>query len=94
MRIESKEMWLKGMKVDEKEGIIYTWNQVQTCFNDIDTGKLIFKYKSLTAYEDYITDLIISEQYKYFITSSFKGQIYVWKLADERKLIHTFKNHA
>jgi len=26
MRIESKEMWLKGMKVDEKEGIIYTWN--------------------------------------------------------------------
>jgi len=26
MRIESKEMWLKGMKVDEKEGLIYTWN--------------------------------------------------------------------
>lgn len=61
------------MKVDEKEGLIYTWNQVQTCFNDIDDGKLVFKYKSLTAYEDYITDLIISDLYKYFLTSTFKG---------------------
>ena len=73
MRIESKEMWLKGMKVDEKEGLIYTWNQVQTCFNDIEDGKLVFKYKGLTAYEDYITDLIISDIYKYFLTSTYKG---------------------
>jgi len=67
---------------------------VQTCFNDIEDGKLVFKYKGLTAYEDYITDLIISDIYKYFLTSTYKGQIYVWKLAEDKKLIHTFKNHA
>lgn len=41
---------------------------------------MIGKYHSLTSKEDYITDLIISEEYKYFITSTVFGQIYVWKL--------------
>lgn len=30
------------------------------CFNDLKSGKLINKYKGLSSYEDYITDLIIS----------------------------------
>jgi len=55
---------------------------------------VVFKYKGLTAYEDYITDLIISDIYKYFITSTYKGSIFVWKLMKEWKLIHTFKGHA
>lgn len=46
----------------------------------MSSGDLIGKYHSLTSKEDYITDLIISEEFKYFITSTMFGQIYVWKL--------------
>lgn len=60
------------------------------------------KYHSLTSKEDYITDLIISEEFKYFITSTVFGQIYVWKLnvrstfinfdgLDEEKRFQTMK---
>ncbi len=82
-RIDSKDAWLKGMKVDEKEGRIYTWNQVRTFFNDLNSKdkKMIYKFKGLTPYEDYITDLITSDIYKYFITSTYKGSILVWKLS-------------
>lgn len=46
----------------------------------MENAELVGKYTSLTSKEDYITDLIISEEFKYFITSTLFGQIYVWKL--------------
>lgn len=72
--------WLKGLKIDEKGGMMFFWSQETTCFNKLDTGDCIGKYHSLTSKEDFITDLIISEEFKYFITSTVFGQIYVWKL--------------
>ena len=87
-------LWIKGMKVDEKEGCIYTWSQLKTCFNDLQTGANLFKFKSLTTYEDYITDLIISDEFKYFITSTYFGHIFVWKLDKRRKLIHSYSGHT
>ena len=72
--------WIKGLKVDESEGMIFWWSQEVTCFNLLEDGSRVAKYNSLTSYEDYITDLIISDEFKYFITSTMFGQIYVWKL--------------
>ena len=80
MNINKELYWLKGLKVEEKEGMIFSWSQEVTCFNKLDTGEIVGKYHSLTSKEDYITDLIISEEFKYFITSTVFGQIYVWKL--------------
>ena len=61
------------MKIDEEEGLIFIWSQVKVCFNDIETGKLVFKFDRLTNFKDYVTDLIISEKFKYFITSTLSG---------------------
>jgi WD40 repeat protein len=94
IKLEKMPLWIKGLKVDEQQGIIFTWSQLKTCFNDISTGELFFKYKSLSTYEDYITDLIISEEFKYFITSTFFGHIFVWKLDKHRKMIHSFSGHS
>lgn len=46
----------------------------------LEDGTRVARYEELTSYEDYITDLIISDEFKYFITSTMFGQIYVWKL--------------
>eukprot|EP00347_Sterkiella_histriomuscorum_P010595 403375671 len=94
IKLEKMPLWVKGLKVDEKEGIIFTWSQLKTCFNDISTGKIQFKFKSLTTYEDYITDLILSDEFRYFITSTYFGHIFVWKLINHRKLIHSFGGHT
>ena len=48
----------------------------------------------MSTYEDYITDLIISEEFKYFITSTFFGHIFVWKMQQHRKMIHSFGGHS
>lgn len=37
-KIKLEKMWVKGMKVDEKEGIIFLWSQTKTCFNDLSSG--------------------------------------------------------
>ncbi|CDW78455.1 wd repeat-containing protein 87 [Stylonychia lemnae] len=94
IKLEKMPLWVKGLKVDEVEGIIFTWSQLKTCFNDISTGKLQFKFKSLTTYEDYITDLILSDEFRYFITSTYFGHIFVWKLTIHRKLIHSYGGHT
>ncbi len=94
IKLEKMPLWIKGLKVDDQQGIIFTWSQLKTCFNDISDGHLLFKYKSLSTYEDYITDLIISEEFKYFLTSTYFGHIFVWKLDKHRKMIHSFSGHS
>jgi WD40 repeat protein len=94
IKLEKMPLWVKGLKVNEKEEVIFTWSQLKTCFNDLSKGKLLFKYKSLTSYEDYITDLILSDEFRYFITSTYFGHIFVWKLGTHRKLIHSFSGHT
>jgi len=118
-------LWVKGLKVDEQLGVIFTWSQLKTCFNTLDRpeqckimgwyetqegqddekklknkervrkpGTIIYKYKSLTTYEDYITDILMSLEFKYFITATYFGHIFVWKASYHRKLIHSFSGHT
>lgn len=100
IKLEKMPLWVKGLKVDTNlriescQGVIFTWSQLKTCFNELANGKNLFKFKSLTTYEDYITDLILSEEFKYFITSTHFGHIFVWKLSKHRKLIHSFNGHT
>ena len=79
IKLKKMPLWVKGLKVVEKQNIIFTWSQLKACFNDMD-GEILFRYKKLTTYEDYITDMIVSEKYKYFVTSTFTGNVIVWKL--------------
>ena len=86
-------LWIKGLKVNTKQNVIFCWSQLKACFNDL-SGKILFRYKKLTMYEDYITDIFVSEKYRYFVTSTFGGSIIVWKLQRRKELIHTFKCHS
>jgi hypothetical protein len=52
--------------------MIFSWSQLKVCFNDLD-GKILFRYKKLTNYEDYITDIFVSERYRYFVSSTYSG---------------------
>jgi len=126
IKLEKMPLWIKGLKVDENLGVIYTWSQLKTCFNSLDgldtckiaswfpkheiegynsdtnveekitqkQGLLVCKYKSMTTYEDYITDILMCPEFKYFITSTFFGHIFVWKASAKRKLIHSFSGHT
>lgn len=87
-------LWIKGLQICERENFIITWSQLETCFNTLEDGKLLYKYKQLTSYEDFITDLIISETFNYFITSTQFGHIIVFKLDAKRKPIHYFNGHT
>lgn len=80
LHINKSLLWIKGLKIDEAENMIFSWSQKYTCFNLLEDGTRVARYEELTTYEDYITDLIISDEFKYFITSTMFGQIYVWKL--------------
>jgi WD40 repeat protein len=85
-------LWVKGLKVIEKQNLIFSWSQLKACFNDLD-GKILYRYKKLTSYEDYITDVIVSEKYKYFVSSTFSGSVIVWKLQKKKEIIHQFNSH-
>jgi hypothetical protein len=65
------------MKVDEENDLIISWSQSLVCFNSLETGQLIYKYKDIGAEENYFTDIIISFPLHYFITAAQNGQIHV-----------------
>ena len=93
VKLEKMPLWIKGLKVNEKQGMIFSWSQLKACFNDME-GRILFRYKKLTTYEDYITDLFISEKFKYFVTSTFTGSVIVWKLHRKKEMIHSFHGHT
>lgn len=97
IKVEKMPLWIKGLKVSVKQNMIFSWSQLKVCFNYLDGekgGKLFTRYKKLTNYEDFITDIFVSEKYTYFITSTFTGQIIIWKLKEKKskELIHCFNN--
>ena len=85
-------LWVKGIRVLESHNLIFSWSQLKACFNNME-GKIIYRYKKLTTYEDYITDVIVSQKYKYFVTSTFTGSVIVWKLQKKKEIIHHFPRH-
>lgn len=91
IKIEKMPLWIKGLKVSVKQNMIFSWSQLKVCFNDLD-GKILYRYKKLTSYEDHITDIFVSEKYRYFVSSTYSGQIIVWKLKKRKELIHSFNN--
>lgn len=78
MKLQKMPIWVKGLKINENQNIIFSWSTEELCLNNLD-GKILFKYKKLTDESDYITDVFLSERYRYFVTSTFHGSIIVWK---------------
>lgn len=94
--LEKMCIWVKGLKVDEKNEIIISWNQGKLCFNHLNgskAGKLIFCLKDLTGPEISITDVVINMENRYFHTGTSSGQILVWKYDTSKKQLHEFQGH-
>lgn len=86
-------LWIKGLKIERSMGVIVTWSQLTLTFNELD-GKLIYLYKNLTDFEDCITDVLLSEIFRCFITATAKGNILVWKYWQTKQLLYNFESHS
>lgn len=91
--------WCKGLRVDEKNKIIITWSQNVVCFNELRgngkekvAGNLIFQIKDLTDLDEKILDVLVFTEYRYFLTATSEGNIFVWKYSQredaQKVLIH------
>jgi hypothetical protein len=84
MQVEKSPMWIKGLKINSSEGILYLWSQERLHFNCMKTGKLLSQYKNLTSQEDHITDILVLESYRYFVTSTQFGHLLVRKISSKK----------
>ena len=57
--LESMPLWIKGLKIIKANDSIFSWSQMKATFHDMN-GKLIYKFKNLTKYEDHITDVLLN----------------------------------
>ena len=68
--------WVKGLKVDVKHNLICAWDQQTVCFyalnsdNRLQQGDVIYKYDELTSKENFITDILLFMDHKYFVTAT------------------------
>lgn len=100
IKIDRTPLWIKGLKVNVADNMIFLWSQMKVNFNTLD-GKLLFRYKkvisqdkSSNTYENHITDIFVSKKYSYFISSTYNGKIVVNKLSKRRELMHVFNSHS
>ena len=95
-------MWCKGLTVDNKAELILSWNHHEDhqyiSINDT-SGKLVSQHKDLTDPDEKILDILVFTDYRYFLTATSEGNIFVWKYVTKgrvetaRRLIHTFEGH-
>jgi WD40 repeat protein len=92
--------------VDSKNDLIISWNKWYVSFNKLSPVSdpdlrhpVVSQYKDLTDEDEKILDVIVLCEYRYFITATSEGNIFVWKyvidekLQTTRRLIHTFAGH-
>jgi hypothetical protein len=63
-------------------------------FIEIKQGTLLRRYTELNIKENFITDLLVFNDYKVFITGTQYGNLIAWKWGgDDKKLVHGFSGH-
>lgn len=82
--VEKMLDWCKGLKLDTKVGLILSWNHTNNqqfvSINSISQkGQLVSQYKDITEPEEKILDVLVFTDYRYFLTATSEGNIYVWK---------------
>ena len=94
--------WCRGLNVDQKNGIIISWSQgatgsqVQVAFHKLSDGDLINKMQDLLDSDEVVWDVLVFTEYRYFLTATDAGNVYVWKYVQDKKvenskrLIHAF----
>ena len=66
--------WVKGLKIDTVNNLIIAWDEISVCFYQlrdfIETkqGTLLYRFTELSIKENFITDLIVMNEYRGFIT--------------------------
>ena len=104
--VASTLIWCKGLNIDHKNGVIISWSQgasgsvVYVGFNRLSNGALISVMKDLIDTDEQILDVLVFAEYRYFLTATDEGNIYVWKYVQDgkvhatKRLIHAFQGHA
>jgi WD40 repeat protein len=65
----------------------------------VPVHRVVSQYKDLTDEDEKILDVVVLCDYRYFLTATSEGNIFVWKyvidekLQTTRRLIHTFDGH-
>jgi hypothetical protein len=66
--------WVKGLKIDTVHNLIIAWDEISVCFYQlrdfIETkqGTLLYRFTELSIKENFITDMIVMNEYKGFVT--------------------------
>lgn len=72
--------WCKDLKVDVKANMMITWNWQMVSMNQLTHQALLIKqFKDLCGEEEKILDVIVFSEYRYFVTGTTTGNIYVFK---------------
>ena len=72
--------WVKGLKLNYKSNLIITWGWYKVSMNHLShQGGLISQFKNLVDREEKILDVLVFSDYRYFVTSTTLGNIYVFK---------------
>ena len=65
--------WVKGMRVDTANDVIMSWSVKRLTFSHLSAsraGKLVFEVAGLLPSENSITDVILSSEYRYYLTGT------------------------
>jgi hypothetical protein len=72
--------WCKGLRVDTKSNILITWDWEVVSMNSLaHSAPLVKQFKELCDKEEKILDVLVFSEYRYFVTATTAGKIYVFK---------------
>lgn len=100
LQLPMMDEWVKGLKIDVANNLIVAWDQESVCFYQLTDfletkqGTLLRRYTELNIKENFVTDLLVFNDYKVFITGTQYGNLIAWKWGGEdKKLVHGFSGH-
>lgn len=99
---EHPHAWSKGLVIDEDNKLVISWTKSRVNFSDLSKkpGTMVSEMTNLTDADEIILDVKLFIDFRYFITSTNFGNIYVWKfhqhgkVESTKRLIHNFRTQS
>jgi WD40 repeat protein len=83
--LEDSPKWVQRVRIDTDSKVFISWTFDTVCFHNLANGKRIRFCKDIGCDRETnrITDVALSQKYRYFLVASSQGQLNLWKLQEE-----------
>jgi WD40 repeat protein len=74
--------------------LLYVYGLYDINIHNLSKRRLLYRMHGLAKKKNTITKVLLIKEYKYMVVGYHSGLITIWKISNNKKLIHNYESHT